>query len=473
MLFKSLRSSYVKALPFLSFLERGEALIVPLQLGARLTFSLTVILIPFRLRHIIAARPQTPIYGDFTDFLLFASDVTLLGTLLLWTISYLLKPYPLKTGPRFLTIPLAGVLITSLVSTFTSVDIQLSIYHFIRLILLTGFFLYVINEIETLKLIAIPVAIQVLIQSLVGIAQFLGQGSVGLRLLGEWELDPAWSGVSVVWAEGTRALRAYGLADHPNILGGSLILGLALMAGWGTQSKKPSTPWITTIFSLGMVAVLLTFSRSAWLAFLVGILFFAEGLRRTQPSKALRAWLGLLGAGALISFPFLWQNAAYLGVRLNVDNSFTQIMIEERSISERQVLNTAAQELFSENALNGVGLGAFPTALMAIMPKFPYNYQPPHMTLLEAAVETGIFGALFYFLALAGPWFAVWLNRKRIHFSPSFLAASAALAAITVIGFFDYYPWLLMPGRLWQVLLWGFWSSMYLKSMPTANPLDT
>jgi len=52
------------------------------------------------------------------------------------------------------------------------------------------------------------------------------QGDLGLQLLGEYRLDPAWEGVSIVWMEGLRTLRAYGLSDHPNILGGSLAFAL-------------------------------------------------------------------------------------------------------------------------------------------------------------------------------------------------------------------------------------------------------
>ena len=47
--------------------------------------------------------------------------------------------------------------------------------------------------------------------------------------LGELVLDPRQNGVSVVATSGTeRLLRAYGLTDHPNILGGLLVFGLLL-----------------------------------------------------------------------------------------------------------------------------------------------------------------------------------------------------------------------------------------------------
>ncbi|MEW5961398.1 MAG: hypothetical protein AB1801_27075, partial [Chloroflexota bacterium] len=75
--------------------------------------------------------------------------------------------------------------------------------------------------------------------------------------------------------------------------------------------------------------------------------------------------------------------------------------------------------------------------------------------------ETGLFGALFYFIALVAPWTALWFNRSRLKFSADLLVVSGVLAAVTIVGFFDYYTWLLGPGRLWQWLVWGLWGSIY------------
>jgi O-antigen ligase len=339
-------------------------------------------------------------------------------------------------------------------------------------VLLAGLYIYVINEIHSLNQVILPVGLQILIQSLVGVAQNLGQRSLGLISLGELELDPAWSGVSVVWADGVRSLRAYGLSDHPNILGGCLAFGLLILVAWYIKADAKWYPLAASVFALGAVALFLTYSRTAWLALIVGIGLFAEGLRRTRELKLVYKWLGLLAAGLIVLLPFLWQNVNYLGVRLDVGDSFTQITLEQRSLAERSELNSAANEIFVSNALSGVGVGAFPSALSAEKPDVPYDYQPPHFALLEVAAETGIFGALFYFLAMATPWLAVWLNRARIELTPTFIGISALLAAITVIGFFDYYTWLLAPGRIWQWLVWGLWASAYLSLVDQTEGLS-
>lgn len=439
----------------------GSVIESPLRAGAYFTFATTLVLAPFRFRYVLTSRPLAPVYGDFTDFLVFASDIFLIATLVLWGLTLILLPRRIETGPIFLSIPISGILVTSLFSVISSVDSALSVYNLVRLIILAGLYLYVINEIKSLGQVVFPIALQVLVQSIVGVGQYLGQRSLGLISLGEWVLDPSWSGVSVVSTESARALRAYGLTDHPNILGGCLAFGLLILVGWYINGKPKWYPLVSSVFALGAVALFLTFSRAAWLGLLVGMILLFEGLRKTQGRDAIYKWLGLMMAGLIIVLPFVWQNASFLGVRLDVGDSFTRITLEQRSVVERRELNAAANEIFVENALSGVGLGTFPSALADERPGARFDYQPPHFALLEVAAEIGIFGALFYFLAMVGPWIAVWVNRARLELTPSFLGISAALAAITIVGFFDYYTWLLAPGRIWQWLIWGLWASEY------------
>ncbi len=58
----------------------------------------------------------------------------------------------------------------------------------------------------------------------------------------------------------------------------------------------------------------------------------------------------------------------------------------------------------------------------------------------------------------------MWLKRRQLNFSPALIGISGVLLAVTVVGFFDYYTWLLAPGRLWQWLVWGVWAMTYSRS---------
>jgi len=428
---------------------------------ARVSFGLTLVLIPFRFRMDLLPRPFPPIYADYTDFLLFASDVTLLVTLGFWLISMMLEPRPIYLGPLYLTLPIAGFTSIGLLSAFLSIDPSLSFYHSVRLFVLLGMYLFIVNEIRAMRQIVAPIAVMLFLQSVVGIVQALSQGSVGLQALGELSLNPDWNGVSVVSADGIRYLRVYGLTDHPNILGGCLAFGMILLAYWYIHPENKWRHAASGIFSLSALGLLYTFSRSAWLALLGGMGAIGILLIVSKQKIAFRALLGLLAVSLILLIPFIWQNAGLLGVRFNWQGSFSSATQENQSIGERILLNRAANEIFTEHALIGVGLGAFPRALQAKYPEFSLNYQPPHMTLLDVAAELGLFGALFYAIVMVAPWLALWSNRKNVIYSPELLSVIALLIAVSTVGLFDYYTWLLAPGRLWQWLAWGLWGSIY------------
>jgi hypothetical protein len=59
---------------------------------------------------------------------------------------------------------------------------------------------------------------------------------------------------------------------------------------------------------------------------------------------------------------------------------------------------------------------------------------------------------------MAAPWAALWLRRREVQMTPWWAGIGGALAALTVVSFFDYYPWESHQGRLVLVLVWGLWA---------------
>jgi hypothetical protein len=421
---------------------------------AQIAFFVTLVLIPVRARVVLFARPDLQVYSDYTDFLIFASDIALLLTIALWGISLWMDRRQIHFGPAYLWIPMVGIFFTGLLSVVTSVDRALSFYHVIRLAALFIFFLYIVNEIASPFWLIVSVAVQGTIQAVVAIAQFISQRSIGLQVFGEYFLNPAWNGISIVSTGSQRILRAYGLTDHPNILGGCLAFGLVLLLATYLRGDWKMRLMILIPFLPMCLALLLTYSRSAWLAFWAGaaLLVAVEAVNHRRDSMKSLTWLVL--ANGFMLAPFIVAYLPSFGVRLNVDQSFQNVPAEEQSIGERALLVNSADHIFADHALTGIGLGASPVAMKDAYPNFPVDYQPPHLTLLDAALETGIFGATFYFLILILPWIVL-LRRQNLFNHPEVAAASAVLLAVTVVGFFDYYTWLLTPGRLWQWLAWG------------------
>ena len=273
-----------------------------------------IVLIPFRYRRILVEHPLLPLYRDYTNLLLFAADAFLIAVLVFWGASLLVRPRRVRIGPPWLAIPLAGLVGISVLSAFTSVDRLISLYQAGWLVLVLGLYLYAVNEIDSLALLSLPLGLQVAVQSAVGIAQVLRQHSLGWTRLQELALDPAWNGVSVVVSAGARSLRAYGLSDHPNILGGSLALGLILLAAWTASAAEAGAGSVRRslaagAFSLGCAALLLTFSRSAWLALAGGFAALGLGLAAARRWTGLRIVAGLLGAALIVLLPFLLYSA--------------------------------------------------------------------------------------------------------------------------------------------------------------------
>lgn len=446
-------------------------------------FSLgaTIVLAPFRYHRTILARPFPRIYGDYTNLYLYIADIPLLLTLAFWLLSLVCMPKNISLRPKLLTFSLAGLLAISITSTLFSIDPTLSLYNSVRMLALFGLYLYLINEIHNLWIILVPAGLQLFIQSVVGVAQVLRQHSLGLTGLQEFILDPSVKGVSIVWTATTRSLRAYGLTDHPNILGGCLAFTLLMLAAGYLESRPAWRPWIGGLFGLGTLALLLTFSRAAWLALFAGFILMGIWIAVSHERERLLTWAGLCGATLLVLFPFIWSSSPFLVSRLNLDGSFSAATPENQSINERSLLINQANQMIARQPLTGLGLGTFPEALQQHDPNYPFDYQPPHVVPLEIAAEIGLPGAIFYLLALAAPWILLFIDRLGMGMGsvkggrralPSVLSSplpgkvyliglTAALLAITAVSFLDYYPWLLNPGRIWQWLLWGLWGGIY------------
>jgi O-antigen ligase len=422
-------------------------------------FFATVVLLPFRYRLLQISRPIVPVWEDYTDFILYATDVTLLLALTTWFVHLYLTKIKLPVGPAFLFLPLAGLTLITIITSLTSLDPALSLYHAVRLTILFGLYLWTFNNVRSLQQLIAPFAIMVAIQSLIAIPQVLTQHSVGLQALGEFELDPAWSGVSVIWTNTMRSLRAYGLSDHPNILGGSLVFALILLLVF-ELSQPRMNPLMFSVVAVGLIATFFTYSRSAWLG-LAGAATFVGYMRYAKP----RTWPGkreiAFAAGLLLLLvPFVFSNLELVGLRLGEEISFEEIELESGSMSERRVLTNAGNTVFAEHAIFGVGIGATPQAFMRQWPDFPIDYAPVHNVLFSAALETGLIGALFYAMLLLAPWIALYHMRHK-HFSRGLIASLAALLAFTVIGLFDVHPWLVAAGRLLQYLGWGLFARFY------------
>jgi O-Antigen ligase len=230
-----------------------------------------------------------------------------------------------------------------------------------------------------------------------------------------------------------------------------------------SPSRRTRTYWPLLPLAIGGLGLFLTFSRAATVAFFAGaglLILFSIWRPDTRMRRVFDLGLAaglMLGVSAL---PIIF-NRGLIGERIGQDNSFQDNSLEQRSLAERDALVASANRVFYKHELFGVGNGALPLAMYEFDDQFQkqYYYQPAHYVLLDAAAELGLLGGICWLWLLVAPVIAVWNLRRQMVMNPWMAATAAALLVITLIGFYDYYPWLSAPGRLWQWSAWGLFAA--------------
>ncbi len=408
------------------------------------------------------------IFFDLHDVMLYPSDLLALFAIAAWWVT----PYRQRIGrlPRWLVGTLAGLALLATVSALWAPLAWLALYQAARLWLLFGLFLVVATASEARLALAWGLLISGAIQASIGLAQFALQRTLGLRDLGELVMRPEWSGASVITVNGIPTLRAYGLTQHPNLLGGYLMVAVLIGAGLALSQRVPRWQAIAAIALTGLsfAGLLVTFSRAAWLGLAVGglvalALLVRPAVRAQVAWPAARATIAVLAAIGSVFAVTQWP---LLRPRLGLSVEGVEI----RSVDERSGLEASAWTLIGEHPWVGVGYGSFSIALWQRKPPaldaYPI-YQPVHRVPLLALAELGPPGGVLWLILAFGPWIALWRRRKTWPGPdvPLELAAGicGAIAALTVVSWFDYYPWFSQQGRLLLWILWGLWAGSMMR----------
>jgi len=446
---------------WLAWLRQQAALSLP---GALVALALALPTYRYRL---LWHHGTEAIYFELRDWFIYLSDLPLLIALAAW----LLTPYwrRLASTPRWLILALALLAGLATLSTFWAPMTSLAFYQAGRLWLLFGLFCVVATTWEARGALLWGLAASGALQAGLGLAQFLAQRTFGLKRLGEVTMQPDWPGASVITVGGERILRAYGLTQHPNLLAGCLVVAALAAVGLALDGRGRGRLVALALAGAAFGGLLLTFSRAAWLALAVSgvILALLLGRRSGRGQVSWRAAAGLLALLALITVLFVATQWPLLLPRFGL----AWEGVEVRSNDERVGLEASAWTLIAENPLTGVGYGNFAIALWlrqpAALAAYPI-YQPVHRAPLLAAAELGAGGGLLWLALALGPWISLWRNRRRWpsdRMPVSIAAASAAmLAALTVISWFDFYPWFSQPGRLLNWIAWGLWAQTFVRA---------
>lgn len=252
------------------------------------------------------------------------------------------------------------------------------------------------------------------------------------RLFNGWatELAAHDQGASVVILPiAGRWLRSYGSFPHPNILGGFLALSLALIA----INDDPRLRRLRAVALVaGPIALLLTFSRAAWLAVLLGA---TTGLIATRGAQValprIRGRLAVALALALFALVVL--------VRVGSLGS----LAERNSIETRLFYDSVAWKVVARGI--PVGAGNLVLAQQHFLGASSAGSEPAHDVFLIALAELGPLGPAAWLSILGSLLFAAWLRRADPRARAGPLVAAAVLGPLLL---FDHYLWTQSTGRV-------------------------
>lgn len=280
------------------------------------------------------------------------------------------------------------------------------------------------------------------LESLLALGEWVLKRSLGLQILGEWRFSILTPGIAKIAFRGEEFLRPYATFPHPNVLGGVLAIFAAvnfyLLMTYLKEKRYRNFSLCTFHFTLFTFVLFLTFSRSAWLSYL--LLMPMASFFSLKQTKAKVSYLAV----ALVAFLIL-AVFAFPPFRQRFQTLET---VDQVSFLRRLELNKIALQMISRYPLFGVGLNNFIPHLMTLQPVSGTGrfLQPVHNLWLLVAAENGLVGLGTLFLFLACLWYH--LIRRPVAFA--FLRPLVFLFWLGLLlpSFVDHYWWSLQQGQL-------------------------
>ena len=413
---------------------------------------LFIFILPWQVKLILRAGET-----NYSEISLYFSHILLLIILALF-LFFRLKMTECRYNNRPIMYSAAALAAFTLVSIFFASDKLLAFYHYSIFIL--AFCLFFIVRIgtepqnyqETLfnKISIIYVFLtSILFQASLGIYQFLTQSSFAFKYLGLALHNPDALGTAVVETVNGRWLRAYGGMNHPNILGGVLAISLIIAAYLLAKKKMLNTRaqvwtsvFLFVFYFISLYALFFTFSRTAWLAFAVGLAALLIAFIINRDKWIIGRFVALLFFSALLLMIATAPFQDLVMTRLNAETR-----LEQKSINERAAYVSEAKGLIGQNLLTGVGIGNYSvaTSFKDNNKKPAWDYQPVHNSYLLFLVENGLFSFISFLVFL---FFLIRNGRRE-------LFTLAIFIPLLILMFFDHWLISLPFGILFFFLFLG------------------
>lgn len=281
------------------------------------------------------------------------------------------------------------------------------------------------------------------IQAFIGIFQFISQKSVGLYIVGESYLSAGLYGVAkIVLPEGVY-IRTYGTFPHPNIFAAFLVVSLLTYSYFITQAQnfKQKVLYIC-LFYVNSLALVLTFSRAAFLGFSISFAAFLvlHWFKTNLKNRVIELFfVGFLTFSALglIFYPFLLNRAT---------------ISDQASLERVEYLKIGIKMISSSPILGqGIGNSMLHMEQFSSKPLNSWEKQPIHNYFVLTAAELGIPGLLLVLLIFFSSVKKLASSLKKKESAQESILLLSILLAFFVLMQFDHYFYTLNQA---QLLLW-------------------
>ncbi|MDD4761951.1 MAG: O-antigen ligase family protein [Candidatus Pacebacteria bacterium] len=390
-------------------------------------------------------------FHEYETVFFYASDLFLILFLTAGAIILFSKKEKRKKEKSFLF--LICFLIAAAFSIIFSPLPVLSICFILRLFILAGT-AFLISELIKKEIIKIKdilgiISLGAIFQSALAFLQFKFQKSLGLYFLGEPILSPNISGISKITADGAKIIRAYGTFLHPNILSAFLITGFLALLYFYFKKEKLEEKILILVFSyLILLGIVLTFSRQAWIAFLISIFLLSAIIILKEKIIGVKKIIFILLTLIFAVIPakdFIFERAP--------------ISTKEDAVTERLAYNKMGIDLIKKNSFgSGPGTQVFYAYKNGFYERFgmikSYLWQPIHNIYLLIASETGILGIALFLLFVFSLFFPIkniFLLGKNLNLEKTI--AKIIFLSFLIIGMSDHFFWTIGQG---QIMLWIF-----------------
>jgi len=406
-------------------------------------FYLTVAFLPTQLG--LHFWPDwTLVLGRRIDYLsptIFLTDITMVITFILWVC------YPHNKGRRILPKILLKTyfywlvaLLYILFNIMYSPSPPVVLIRWIKVIELVLFGYYIVKAKPSLHITTIYISISMTYSSLLGIAQFVFQHSLGgvFWYIGERSFTITTPGIARVnWCWFTNShceelLRPYSTFPHPNVFAGFLGITICLLL-WQILShavkQKHLNIWYIITICVSSIALAFTLSRGVWLISLMGMLTIF-GITRKKTVMNTFTWICIASVLCItMAFPY-----------------YLSLFKFSESVLIRNELTQAAIEMWKSYPLIGIGFNAFLIQLPTVLPsRYQFFLQPPHSIYILTLTELGTLGTGIVIYCL----FQL-VNRLRE--LPDKLPL-VILCIYGVLGLIDHYPMTVQQGQLLTTLI--------------------